>query len=42
MRKLKLYFDTSVISHLDQQDTPDKMASTHRLIKKVKMTNTML
>ena len=28
MRKFKLYLDTSVISYLDQQDTPEKMAET--------------
>jgi len=28
MRKLKLYLDTSVISHLDAQDVPDKQADT--------------
>jgi len=28
MKKLKLYFDTSIISHLDQQDAPDKIADT--------------
>jgi len=28
MRKLKLYLDTSVISHLEAPDTPEKMADT--------------
>ena len=28
MRKLKLYLDTSVISHLDAPDTPEKTAET--------------
>jgi len=28
MRKLKIYLDSSVISHLDAPDTPDKMADT--------------
>jgi hypothetical protein len=28
MKKLKLYLDTSVISHLHQPDAPDKMADT--------------
>jgi len=28
MKKLKIYLDTSVISHLDQQDVPEKMADT--------------
>ena len=31
MRKLKIYIDTSVISHLFADDTPDKMADTNRL-----------
>ena len=31
MKKLKLYLDTSVISHLDAPDAPDKMADTKRL-----------
>lgn len=31
MRKLKLYLDTSVISHLFAEDTPEKMADTNRL-----------
>ncbi|CAK7036190.1 MAG: hypothetical protein BACD_00120 [Bacteroides rodentium] len=33
MRKLKIYLDTSVISYLDQQDAPEKMAETQRLWK---------
>ena len=28
MRKLKVYLDTSVISHLLQEDVPEKMADT--------------
>jgi predicted nucleic acid-binding protein len=36
MRKLKIYFDTSVISHLDQQDALEKLNETHNLIEKVK------
>ena len=28
MKKIKLYLDTSVISHLDAPDTPEKMAET--------------
>ena len=36
MKKLKLYLDTSVVSHLDQQDAPDKMVETHRLWEKIK------
>jgi len=35
MRKLKLYLDTSTISHLDQQDAPDKMADTLKLWQEV-------
>jgi len=31
MRKLKLYLDTSTISHLFADDTPDKMRDTHLL-----------
>jgi len=31
MEKLKLYLDTSVISHLFAEDTPEKMADTNRL-----------
>ena len=31
MKKLKLYLDTSVISHLKQDDTPDKMTDTLNL-----------
>jgi len=31
MKKIKLYLDTSVISHLFADDTPDKMADTVRL-----------
>jgi predicted nucleic acid-binding protein len=35
-RKLRIYLDTSIISHLDQQDVPDKMAETHKLWDKIK------
>jgi predicted nucleic acid-binding protein len=28
MKKLKIYLDTSVISYLDQQDSPERMAET--------------
>ena len=35
MKKLRLYLDTSVISHLDQPDAPEKMADTLRLWDKV-------
>ncbi len=31
MKKTKIYLDTSVISHLDQKDAPDKMYDTLRL-----------
>jgi len=31
MKKLKIYLETSAISHLDQQDVPLLMAETHRL-----------
>ncbi|GMO11319.1 MAG: hypothetical protein Ta2A_19570 [Treponemataceae bacterium] len=36
MEKLKIYLDTSIISYLDQQDAPEKMAETHRLWDKLK------
>lgn len=32
-RKLKVYLDTSVISHLMQEDVPEKMADTRKLWK---------
>ena len=35
MRKLKLYLDTSTISHLFADDTPDKMEDTIRLWEKI-------
>lgn len=31
MRKLKVYLDTLVISHLLQEDVPEKMADTRQL-----------
>ncbi len=31
LKKLKLYLDTSVISHLFADDTPDKMVDTNRM-----------
>lgn len=37
MRKLKIYLDTSVISHLDAPDTPDKMADTLKLWEEMKL-----
>jgi predicted nucleic acid-binding protein len=36
MRKLKIYLETSVISHLDQQDVPDKMNDTLILWEEIK------
>ena len=36
MKKLKIYLDTSVISHLDHQDAPEKMVDTRRLWELVK------
>jgi len=34
MKKLKIYLDTSIISYLDQQDAPEKMADTLKFWKK--------
>ena len=31
MRKLRIYLDTSVISHLEQEDVPEKMEQTRKL-----------
>jgi len=36
MKKLKLYLDTSVISHLDAPDTPEKMTDTLALWNEIK------
>jgi len=36
MKKLKLYLDTSVISHLDAPDRPDRMADTLKLWEMIK------
>jgi len=36
MKKLKLYLDTSVISHLSAPDTPERMADTLALWEEVK------
>ena len=36
MRKLKIYLDTSVISHLDAPDTPDKMNDTLKLWEEIR------
>jgi hypothetical protein len=37
VKKLKIYLDTSVISHLDTPDTPEKMADTRRLWDAIKL-----
>ena len=37
MKKLKLYLDTSVISHLDQQDVPEKVKQTQELWEIIKI-----
>jgi predicted nucleic acid-binding protein len=37
LKKLKIYLDTSVISHLDQQDAPEKMEQTKDLWQILKM-----
>jgi predicted nucleic acid-binding protein len=34
-RKQRIYLDTSIISYLDQKDSPEKMAVTHKLWKKI-------
>jgi len=36
MRKQKIYLDTSVVSHLDQQDAPDKMNDTLAFWEEIK------
>ena len=36
MKKLKIYLDTSVVSHLDQQDAPKEMEITHVLWELIK------
>ncbi|WPX09512.1 PIN domain-containing protein [Caldicellulosiruptor danielii] len=36
MKKLKIYLDTSVISHLDQQDNPEYMQITKELWEELK------
>ena len=36
MQKPKIYLDTSVISHLEQQETPDKMFDTRLLWEELK------
>lgn len=35
--RLKLYLDTSVISHLAQEDAPERMADTHKLWEAIRM-----
>jgi len=35
MKKLKIYLDTSTVSHLDAQDTPGKMKDTLRLWNRI-------
>jgi predicted nucleic acid-binding protein len=35
MKKLRLYLDTSTISHLDQKDAHEKMTDTHMLWKEI-------
>lgn len=37
MKKFKIYLDTSVISHLEAEDTPEKMRDTHDFWQEVKM-----
>lgn len=36
MKKLKLFLDTSIISHLDAPDTPEKMQDTRTLWSEIK------
>jgi len=36
MKKLKIYLDTSVISYLNQDDSPEKMADTLKLWDKIR------
>ena len=36
MEKLRIYLDTSVISHLLQEDVPEKMTDTRKLWEKLK------
>ena len=35
-RKIKVYLDTSVISYLDQQDSPEKMQETREVWERIK------
>lgn len=41
MENLKVYLDTSVISHLLQEDAPEKMADTENCRKSLKPDNIM-
>ena len=36
MKKIKIYLDTSVISHLEAEDTPEKMRDTHDFWQELK------
>jgi predicted nucleic acid-binding protein len=36
VEKLKIYLDSSVISLLDQKDSPERMAYSHKLWDKIK------
>lgn len=36
MKKVKIYLDTSVISHILAEDTPEKMEDTHKLWAQIK------
>lgn len=38
-KKIRVYLDTSVISYLDQQDAPNKMAETQEIWKILKSSN---
>lgn len=39
MNKIKVYLDTSVISHLEAEDTPEKMGETHGFWQELKKGN---
>jgi len=39
VKKLKIYFDTSVISHLQADDVPEKMEITKKFWDEVKLNN---
>ncbi|MHB8126561.1 MAG: hypothetical protein ACYDEJ_13150 [Desulfitobacteriaceae bacterium] len=38
MNKVKVYIDTSVISHLEAEDTPEKLDDTHDFWQELKKT----